>query len=83
MPAGAVEAVPASQVRRDDRVLVRAGDTIPVDGDVLTGRSNVDQKTITGESVAVLESLAIRSTPARSTAMEPLRSRRRARWATR
>jgi Zn2+/Cd2+-exporting ATPase len=53
-PAGAVEAVPASQVRRDDRVLVRAGDTIPVDGTVLAGRSNVDQKTITGESVAVL-----------------------------
>jgi len=51
---GAVELVPASQVRRDDRVLVRAGDTIPVDGTVLVGRSNVDQKTITGESVAVL-----------------------------
>ena len=51
---GAVEVVPASQVRRDDRVLVRAGDTIPVDGTVLVGRSNVDQKTITGESVAVL-----------------------------
>jgi Zn2+/Cd2+-exporting ATPase len=51
---GAVEVVPASQVRRDDRVLVRAGDTVPVDGTVLVGRSNVDQKTITGESVAVL-----------------------------
>ena len=35
-------------------MLVRAGDTIPVDGTVLAGRSNVDQKTITGESVAVL-----------------------------
>jgi Zn2+/Cd2+-exporting ATPase len=51
---GGVEMVPASQVRREDRVLVRAGDTIPVDGTVLVGRSNVDQKTITGESVAVL-----------------------------
>jgi len=51
---GAVEVVAASQVRRDDRVLVRAGDTIPVDGTVLVGRSNVDQKTITGESVPVL-----------------------------
>ena len=46
--------VAASQVRRGDRVLVRTGDTIPVDGTVALGRSSVDQKTITGESVPVL-----------------------------
>ena len=46
--------VQASQVRRGDRILVRAGDTIPVDGAVAAGRSSVDQKTITGESVPVL-----------------------------
>ncbi len=50
---GTVEVVPASQVRAGDRVLVRAGDTIPVDGEVDSGRSSVDQKTITGESVPV------------------------------
>ena len=43
-----------SQVRRGDRLLVRAGDTIPVDGEVDSGRSSVDQKTITGESVPVV-----------------------------
>ena len=37
-----------------DRLLVRAGDTIPVDGEVVSGRSSVDQKTITGESVPVV-----------------------------
>ena len=46
--------VEASRVHRGDRILIRAGETIPVDGTVLAGRSSVDQKTITGESVAVL-----------------------------
>ncbi|HZW29336.1 MAG TPA: cation-translocating P-type ATPase [Isosphaeraceae bacterium] len=50
-PDGRVQVVPASQVRAGDRILVRAGDTIPVDGEIVTGRSSVDQKTITGESV--------------------------------
>jgi Zn2+/Cd2+-exporting ATPase len=50
---GAIERVPAGQVRAGDRVLVRAGDTIPIDGNVIKGRSSVDQKTITGESVPV------------------------------
>jgi len=45
---------PASQVGTDDRLLVRAGDTIPVDGEVVAGCSSVDQKTITGESVPVV-----------------------------
>jgi Cd2+/Zn2+-exporting ATPase len=51
---GSIVRVPADQIRRGDRVLVRAGDTIPVDGKVGSGRSSVDQKTITGESVPVL-----------------------------
>jgi Zn2+/Cd2+-exporting ATPase len=52
-PDGTVERVPASEIRAGDRVLVRAGDTIPIDGEVIKGRSSVDQKTITGESVPV------------------------------
>ena len=51
---GTTQFVPANQIRRGDRVLVRTGDTIPVDGTVALGRSSVDQKTITGESVPVL-----------------------------
>ncbi len=50
---GTLEIVPAGGVRAGDRVLVRAGDTIAVDGEVASGRSSVDQKTITGESVPV------------------------------
>jgi Cd2+/Zn2+-exporting ATPase len=51
---GTVVSVPAGVVTRGDRVLVRAGNTIPVDGTVAVGRSSVDEKTITGESVPVL-----------------------------
>lgn len=50
---GTKERVPAGQMRAGDRVLVRAGDTIPIDGNVVKGHSSVDQKTITGESVPV------------------------------
>ncbi len=53
-PDGSAEVVPAGEVRAGDRILVRAGDTIPVDGEVASGRSSVDQKTITGESVPVV-----------------------------
>jgi Cd2+/Zn2+-exporting ATPase len=53
-PDGTVASVPAASVRRGDRVLVRAGNTIPIDGTVADGRSSVDEKTITGESVPVL-----------------------------
>ena len=40
--------------RWGDRVRVRSGERVPVDGSVVSGRSSVDQKAITGESVPVL-----------------------------
>jgi Cd2+/Zn2+-exporting ATPase len=46
-------AVGLDQVRPGDRVLVRPGERIAVDGEILTGRGSVDQATITGESVPV------------------------------
>ncbi|WP_435020528.1 heavy metal translocating P-type ATPase [Tundrisphaera sp. TA3] len=45
--------VPASEVQAGDRVRVRAGERVPVDGVVTLGRSSLDQKAITGESVPV------------------------------
>jgi Cd2+/Zn2+-exporting ATPase len=53
-PDGARRTVPADDVRRGDRVLVRSGERVPVDGTVRAGRSSVDQKAITGESVPVV-----------------------------
>jgi Cu+-exporting ATPase len=47
--------VPASVIRVDDVVLVRAGDIIPVDGEVLEGSCAVNESMVTGESLPVLK----------------------------
>jgi len=43
--------VPIETVQPGDRLLVRTGDRIPVDGEVLEGRGWVDESPLTGESV--------------------------------
>ncbi len=53
-PDGVVRTVPAAELARGDRVRVRSGERVPVDGSVVAGRSSVDQKAITGESVPVV-----------------------------
>ena len=42
---------PAEQVRVGDRVVVRPGDRIPVDGTIFEGESAVDESMLTGESM--------------------------------
>ncbi len=45
--------VPAEQVRPGDLVLVRPGESIPVDGEVVSGQSAVNEAALTGESMPV------------------------------
>ena len=53
LPDGSTETVSASQLRSDDRVLVRPGASIPADGTVIEGESSVNEAMITGESKPV------------------------------
>ncbi|MGH7527950.1 MAG: potassium-transporting ATPase subunit KdpB [Gemmatimonadales bacterium] len=48
------ESVPATDLRRGDHVLVKAGDLIPADGEVVEGVASVDESAITGESAPVI-----------------------------
>ena len=43
--------VPVSALQRGDRVLVRPGETVPADGVIVSGRSEVDQSLISGETI--------------------------------
>lgn len=50
---GKVVRVPATGISADETVIVYPGETIPVDGVVISGRATVDQKSITGESLPI------------------------------
>ncbi|MDJ0930628.1 heavy metal translocating P-type ATPase [Breoghania sp.] len=50
------EVVPISALRLGDRVLVKPGERVPVDGTVREGTSELDESLITGESLPVLRS---------------------------
>ncbi|MFW9925825.1 MAG: heavy metal translocating P-type ATPase [Candidatus Thorarchaeota archaeon] len=45
--------LPTEDVEVGDIVLIKPGDKVPVDGEVIDGKSSVDESMITGESVAV------------------------------
>jgi len=51
---GSLEKVSAESLRKDDVVIVSAGETIPGDGTVIFGVASVDESAITGESAPVI-----------------------------
>jgi Cu2+-exporting ATPase len=56
MPDGSVHTIPVSSLSVNDLVLVRPGASIPVDGVVADGESDVNEAMITGESLPVKKS---------------------------
>jgi Cu+-exporting ATPase len=50
---GAEEDIPLTHVHVGDRLRVRPGETVPVDGVVLEGRSSIDESMLTGEPIPV------------------------------
>ncbi len=50
---GAEKDVPINEVVKDDIIIIRPGEKIPVDGIILKGFSSIDESTITGESITV------------------------------
>jgi P-type Cu2+ transporter len=50
LPDGGTEEVPVSALVPGDRVLVRPGDKVPIDGVIVQGRSHLNEAMLTGES---------------------------------
>jgi potassium-transporting ATPase ATP-binding subunit len=53
-PDGSTDTVAAAALRKDDVVLVTAGEFIPADGEIIEGVASVDESAITGESAPVI-----------------------------
>jgi len=49
-----IERVPATTLRKNDVVMVHAGEFIPADGEIIEGVASVDESAITGESAPVI-----------------------------
>ena len=50
---GQIKEIPVAEVKAGDIIIVRPGEKIPVDGEVIEGRSQIDESMVTGESMPV------------------------------
>jgi K+-transporting ATPase ATPase B chain len=51
---GLLESVSAESLRKNDVMVIKAGEVIPTDGEVIEGAATVDESAITGESAPVI-----------------------------
>jgi Cu2+-exporting ATPase len=56
-PDRALKTVPALELACGDQVLIRAGDTVPADGLIVSGESSLDESILTGESLPQFKSV--------------------------
>ncbi len=50
---GKEDLVPTSEVKLDDIVILKPGDKVPVDGEIIEGETSIDESLVTGESLPV------------------------------
>ena len=50
---GSEKEVPLEKIQKEDRLRIKPGTTIPVDGVIIDGHSTIDESMITGESMPV------------------------------
>lgn len=50
---GAVVDVPLSELKNNDTIVIKPGEKIPADGNIIEGRSSINESMLTGESVPV------------------------------
>ncbi len=55
LPDGTTTDVPLKELKTGDRVLVKPGEKIPADGDVIEGETSVNESMLTGESKPVVK----------------------------
>jgi Cu2+-exporting ATPase len=53
MPDGSVKDVPLGELTMGDKVLIKPGEKIPADGEIVEGESSVNESMLTGESTPV------------------------------
>ncbi|MDY6824290.1 MAG: heavy metal translocating P-type ATPase [Thermodesulfobacteriota bacterium] len=50
---GDTEDVPVAELQKDDQVVIKPGEKVPADGEIVQGRTRIDESMITGESKQV------------------------------
>lgn len=48
--------VPVKQVQVGDKIVIKAGEVVPVDGEIINGQTDIDESSITGESLPIYKS---------------------------
>ena len=68
---GAEEEVSIGHLREGDRLRVRPGEKVPVDGEIIEGKSSVDESMVTGEPIPVEKNVGDGARPAWSQQRPP------------